>query len=627
MSDYVLEREPPMADGTRRPRANLGAIDAEEVFAAFDTRILRRFLAYLKPHRWWLIGSQVAILGAAAAQVTLPWMIGRTVDAAASRHDANLLNLMLVGFGALVAFAAVTGFIEQWMSARLAQRVIFDVRRAMFEHIQNVSLSVLDKTHVGRVMSRLQGDVNALQEFLESSTGALGDFATLFGITTVLLLMNWQLGLLTLAVIPALIAIRTIWLPFSKKTFREARDASSIANGALAENINGIRTVQETRREAMNFQLYDEKALGNFKAQTDAAWIAQIMTPTVDVLTGIAMAVVIVVGGNQVLGGGLQVGAMVAYIFYVQRFFEPVRMLSMQYTVMQRAMAAGYRIFEVLDVPITIQNKPGAVVLKGIEPTVELDHVTFGYAPGRPVLHDVSLKIRPRQVVALVGPTGSGKTSITSLVNRFYEVDEGRVLVGGYDVRDVTLESLGQTIGMVLQEPFLFTGTIEDNVRYNTAGATRDDVIAAAKAVSAHDFIMRLPDGYDTPLGQRGRNISVGQRQLLSFARALVADPKILVLDEATANIDSFTELEIQKALKVLFAGRTCLVIAHRLATVRDADEIIVLREGHIVEQGPHEALMDRGGLYARLYASAHGSFDDLPGEGEDRADRESVAT
>jgi ATP-binding cassette subfamily B protein len=327
------------------------------------------------------------------------------------------------------------------------------------------------------------------------------------------------------------------------------------------------------------------------------------------------MAFVIVVGGEEALGGALAVGVLVTFILSVQRFFEPVRLLSMQYTVMQRAMAAGHRIFEVLDVPVTITNRAGARSLSGAPATIELDHVTFGYAADRPILHDVSLRIEPRKVVALVGPTGSGKTSIASLVHRFYDVDQGAVRVGGLDVRDVTLESLGAFVGMVLQEPFLFSGTIDENIRYNTAGATREAVIAAAKAVSAHEFILRLPDGYDTQLGQRGRNLSVGQRQLVSFARALVADPRILILDEATANIDSFTEQAIQRALKVLFAGRTCLVIAHRLATVRDADDIVVLRGGRIVEQGPHAALMARSGLYATLYASAHGSFDDIKAE------------
>jgi ATP-binding cassette subfamily B multidrug efflux pump len=624
MSDFALDRDVG-TPGPRRPNANLGSADPEEIFMSFDTRILRRFLTFLRPHRAVLIGAQVSVFFAALCQLFIPYLIGQAVTAA-GRHEGGRLNMILVAFAGVVLFYAFAAFMDQWLSSRLAQKVIFDVRRAMFSHFQKVALSFMDKTHVGRIMARLQGDVNALQEFLESTTGALGDFAQLIGIAVIIVAMNVKLGLLTLLVLPALIAIRAIWLPFSKTTFRNARDASSIANGALAENINGIRTVQETRREAMNFQLYEEKARENMTAQVESAFLTQIMTPTVDILTGLAMAVIIVVGGGQVLNQQLQVGAMVAYVLYVQRFFDPVRMLSMQYTVMQRAMAAGHRIFEVLDVPVTIVDRPDAVRLKDIAATVELDHITFGYSPGRPILHDVSLKVAPRQVLALVGPTGSGKTSITSLVKRFYEVDQGRVLVGGHDVRDVTLDSLASTIGMVLQEPFLFTGTIEDNIRYST-NATHDEIVAAAKAVSAHDFIMRLPEGYDTELGQRGRNISLGQRQLLSFARALVANPQILILDEATANIDSFTELEIQKALKVLFAGRTCLVIAHRLATVRDADKIIVLQNGRVVEEGPHDALMAKAGLYAKLYASSHGSFDDLPGEGEDRADRAAVMT
>jgi ATP-binding cassette subfamily B multidrug efflux pump len=594
----------------KKPRASLGSSEGEDIFGTFDTGVAKRFLAIMRPYRRAFLGAVVAVLISAASVVAIPALIGRAVNAAVAR-DGALLDQTLIAFAGLVAIYSTAFFIEQWLSARLAQRVIFDIRRKMFDHFQDVSLSFMDKTHVGRIMSRLQGDVNALQEFLESSTGAVGDFAMLIGIAAVLISMDWQLGLLTLTVLPILIAVRAVWLPFSKSSFREARDASSTANSALAENINGVRTIQETRREAVNFDLYKDKAYDNFEAQARASWMTQIMVPTVDVLTGLAMAIVIVVGGNAVLGGRLEVGVMVAFIFYVQRFFDPVRMLSMQYTIMQRAMAAAHRIFEVLDVKVAIQDAPDAQPLSDAPATVEFKNVTFGYDPARPVLHDISLKVNPREVVALVGPTGSGKTSIIALTHRFYEVDQGQVLVGGQDVRDVTLDSLGKTIGMVLQEPFLFTGTIEDNIRYNTAGASFEDVVAAAKAVAAHDFIMKLPDGYQTKLGQRGRNISMGQRQLISFARALVADPQILILDEATANIDSFTEQAIQKALKVLFAGRTCIVIAHRLATIRDADRIVVLQQGRILEQGNHDELMAAGGLYSHLYTSAHASFDD----------------
>ncbi|THD77154.1 MAG: ABC transporter ATP-binding protein [Phenylobacterium sp.] len=606
----MSEAAQPEPQARRAPRASLGSPEGDDVFGTFDARVARRFFGYLGPHRRMLAVTQVAVLCSAAASVAMPRLIGLVVTRAA-RHDTALLNRTLEEFaiGAVLFIAAF--FCGEWLSSRLAQRVIFDIRRAMFAHFQDISLSFMDKTHVGRIMSRLQGDVNSLQEFLESSTGAVGDFATLIGISVMLVSMDLRLGLLTLTVLPALIGIRAIWLPHSKTSFRVARDASSTANSALAENINGVRTVQETRREQLNFELYQEKAFENFKAQTAASWMSQIMVPTVDVLTGVAMAMVILVGGGDVLAGRLDVGGLVAFVLYVLRFFEPVRMLSMQYTIMQRAMAAAHRIFEVLDVPVTITEKPDAVALQGFEPTVEFQDVTFGYDPARPILHDISFKVRPREVVALVGPTGSGKTSIIALTHRFYEVDAGRVLVGGHDVRDVTLDSLGRQIGMVLQEPFLFTGTIAENIRYNTSAATQDDIVAAAKAVSAHDFILRLPEGYDTQLGQRGRNLSVGQRQLISFARALVADPQILILDEATANIDSFTEQAIQKALKVLFAGRTCMVIAHRLATIRDADRIVVLNQGRIIEQGAHGQLMRKKGLYHRLYTSAHASFDD----------------
>jgi ATP-binding cassette subfamily B protein len=603
-------------------RAALGAreVDDEPVFAPLDTRILRRFARLLKPYRWMLVAAVACILTFVATNNAIPAMIGLVIQSTITPKAGMPFGLLIAAFAALVVVSLTFGYFQDWLSARVAQRVIFDMRRMMFSHLQDISLSVLDQTHVGRVMSRLQGDVDALQQFLETSMGAIADIVSLVTAIVIILAMNLKLGLLTLSALPVLVLLRALWLPMVKGTFRRARDASSIVNGALAENIQGIRTVQESRREAINFGLFEEKAQDNFKAQIASAQATRIVQPAVSIMTGVSMAVVVVVGGGDVLSHQMTIGALIAYMLYVRRFFEPVGTLSQQYTGMQRAMAAGYRIFEVLDVPVTIKNKPDAVELKDIETSIELDHVTFGYRPGQPVLHDVSLTVKPRELVALVGPTGSGKTSITALVNRFYEVWEGSVRVGGHDVRDVTLESLGRTCAMVLQEPFLFTGTVMENIIYSS-NATREEAIAAAKSVSAHDFIMQLPKGYDSDLGQRGRNLSVGQRQLISFARALVANPQILILDEATANIDSFTELAIQKALKVLFEGRTSLVIAHRLATIRDADRIIVLQQGRIVEQGTHDELIANHALYAHLYSSNYASFDDLKPQADQEAE------
>jgi ATP-binding cassette subfamily B protein len=320
-------------------------------------------------------------------------------------------------------------------------------------------------------------------------------------------------------------------------------------------------------------------------------------------------------GGFFVLGGTVEVGVMVAFVLFVQRFFDPIRALTMHYNVLQRAMASGERIFEVIDVPIDIKDKPNAIHPKEIDGSIKFENVTFGYVENQPILKDINFEVKPGETVALVGPTGSGKTSTTALVHRFYDVWEGTVKVGGYDVRDLTQDSLGEHVSMVLQEPFLFSGTIFENIIYAKEGATREDVVAAAQAVGAHEFIMKLPDGYETELEQRGGNLSLGQRQLLSFARAIVADSKILVLDEATASIDSYTEMLIQQALERLMEGRTGMVIAHRLATIRGADRIIVLQDGGIVEQGNHDELMANCGLYSRLYSMNYASFDDIPDE------------
>jgi ATP-binding cassette subfamily B protein len=574
-------------------------------------RGLTRFFAYLHPYRRGIVVISFAIFLATLGQVALPMAIRQAVNSAIGLSAMPLSHAILI-FIALAGSNAAFGYLQEYHATQLAQRVVLDLRSAMFAHLQRVSLSFLDRTQTGRLMSRLQGDVGTLQEFLEQSISSLGDVLLLIGIIAVLLTMNWRVGGMTLLVLPVLFIARLRWQPWAQRRFRRARDASSTVNAALAENINGIRTVQESRREDLNFAQYTRKVEDNFQAAMSASRAAQSIVPAVDILTGIAMATIILASSGAVVHGRLGAGEMVAFFFYVQRFFDPIRSLSMQYTVASRAAVAAQRIFEILDVNLDVQDKPDALPLPDVPPAISFRHVSFGYIPGQPVLHDVSFEVKPNQTVALVGPTGSGKSSIAALLHRFYDVWSGEIRIAGVDVRDVTQDSLGHNIAMVLQEPFLFSATVFENIRYNTVDATDEQIIAAARTVRAHDFITELPDGYNTVLGQAGRNLSIGQRQLISFARALLANPRILILDEATASIDSFTEREIQEALTVLRQGRTSIIIAHRLATIRDADLILVLNRGRIVEQGDHAQLVAQNGLYAKLHRSSQASFDDL---------------
>lgn len=625
------ERDTASFPGQRPPRASVGSHKIEEeVFGkAYDPKTVRRIWAFVKPYRHKIYLSVGAVLLFTATQLAIPLIIGWAIDSAlvAGGTAANLLWAVLA-FAVVVLLNFAASWIQESQVGEVAENVLFDMRRAMFAQLQRVSLSFMDKTEVGRLMSRLQGDVNSMQEFLETSVISVGDIVLLFGIIIVLLSLDPWLGLLTLITMPVLFIVRIFWLPPAKRAFWAAHETNSLTNGAMAEGINGVRTVQNLDRQQVNFDLYDDKAHQNLRTQLTGSKYAQVMVPIVDSLTGVAMATVVLVGGSLVLNGGLQVGVIVAFLFYIQRFFDPIRSLTMQYSIMQRAMTSGRRITEVLDLPVTINDKPDALELTSdMDGSVAFNDVVFGYDPDRPVLKHVSFRVNPGETVALVGPTGSGKTSAMALVHRFYEVQEGAVLVGGYDVRNVTQESLGEQVAMVLQEPFLFTGTVFDNIRYNKQSATREDVITAAKAVGAHDFITRLPGGYDSRLEQRGSNLSLGQRQLLSFARALVADAKILVLDEATANIDSYTERQIQKALETLLEGRTGLVIAHRLATIRGADRIIVLQSGEKIEEGNHDQLMELGGLYSRLYNMNYASFDDIPDELVAQANAKAAST
>ncbi|MER8576598.1 ABC transporter ATP-binding protein/permease [Mesorhizobium sp. M1338] len=590
--------------------------DEEEVFGkAYDPRIVRRIWSFVKPYQSRIFISVAAVLVFTLTQLAIPLVIRYAIDhgMTAGRLDQSVMISAIGAFTLIILINYAASYVQESVVGKVAENVLSDLRRAMFSHLQRVSLSFMDKTEVGRLMSRLQGDVNSMQEFLETSVMSVGDIVLLFGIVSVLLWLDFRLGLLTLSTMPALFIVRLFWLPRAKVAFMAAHETNSIANGALAEGIHGVRTVQSLERQHVNFDLYDEKVLANLNAHLTSAKYAQVMVPIVDTLTGVAMATVIVVGGSMVLSHSLDIGVMVAFLFYIQRFFDPIRSLTMQYSVMQRAMASGQRISEVLDVPVDVSDRQGAVALsRDMDGSVEFRNVTFGYRENQPVLKNISFRVNPGETVALVGPTGSGKSSSMALVHRFYDVWSGEVLVGGHDVRDLTQDSLGDQVAMVLQEPFLFSGSVLENIRYHKTGASREEVVRAAQAVGAHDFIENLPDGYDTELEQRGGNLSLGQRQLISFARALVADAKILVLDEATASIDSYTEMLIQKALITLLEGRTGLVIAHRLATIRGADRIIVLQNGEIVESGNHEQLMAGKGLYARLYNMNYASFDDI---------------
>jgi ABC-type multidrug transport system fused ATPase/permease subunit len=599
----VVDTKQPVTPAAARP-AGPPADDGQEPSSKpLDMIIIRRIWQVMRPYRAGIYANLVLSMAIVLLELVPPRITKRIIDVNIAGNDVAGLA---VSMGILMAttLAITLGWRWRvWRVVGIGNRIIFDLREQIFAHLQKLSMSYYDRTKAGRIISRGTNDISAMQETVVWTLPRLVSVAfMLVGSMTMMLLLSWRLFLVVVFVVPPFYFANRYFRRQVSLAWRRVQEAQARVTANVAESISGMRVIQAFTRERRNIEIFEGLQDQVYSSQLQAARIFGIYAPTLDIISAAGTIAILLYGGWLVWLGEARVGTLVAFMMYLELLFNPVRQIGNIYHEALHAMAGGERIFQLLDTGPEVVDRPGAVELPRIAGHVVFDHVTFGYLPGVPVLLDINFEAKPGQTIAIVGPTGAGKSSIINLVSRFYEPQQGRILIDGHDLASVTMDSLHRQMGLVNQVNFLFSGTIMDNIRFGRPDATDEEVIAAARALGSHDIIMQLPAGYYTQVSERGQSLSLGQRQLVCFTRALVASPRIFILDEATSAVDTATETRIQIALSRLIEGRTSFIVAHRLSTVRRADLVLVIDAGRIVERGTHAQLLALAGRYAQLY-------------------------
>ena len=562
-----------------------------------------RLLAYIKPYKKRLAAAVVCIIMAAGANLYLPWIIKDMIDDVLMAKDMLMLNLIAAGILVVMFTRGVFYYGQSYLVSYVGQRVIIDVRSVLFRKFQKMPLSYYDRQQTGTVMSYITNDVSAMQSaIVDNLIELVTESSILIGSLGMMIYLDWKLSLLTLMTIPLVGFAMKIFGRKLKRSSTVIQERAAEITSLLQESISAIRVVKSFVRETYEIRRFEEQNWRNFQAAMKNVKLSSLLTPTVEFLAAIAVTFIVWFGGYEVVNEVITAGELVAFLTYAVNLANPVKRLSRVYAAIQKAMAAADRVFEVMDLDEKITDVPGAKPLPPIQGQVEFKDITFSYKEGQPALQHISLKAEPGQMIALVGPSGSGKSTIANLIPRFYDVDSGTIAIDGHDIRQVTADSLREQIGLVPQETMLFSTTVMENIRYGRLDATDEEVVEAARAANAEEFIKDLPEGYDTKLGERGLNLSGGQRQRLAIARAILKNPRVLILDEATSALDTESEKIVQDALDKLMVGRTSFVIAHRLSTIFNADQIFVVENGQLREHGTHEELLAAGGLYSNLY-------------------------